>query len=700
MKKTFFTFLLLVVLLSNNTAYSQSEGGRAAFGAIFNGTKYYGELTDNQIWIGGEGFFRWNIFSYLSLNATFGFNQYRMKTDAAAIEDYPGYFDKYYPLLDPNDPNDLARKGLPDFYLNRVITGDLTASINLIPSQAVVPYFFGGIGFMNNSPLKGKTGADGGTPNISVSGQEDTKNSISFPVGFGLEFYLTDNLILNFKGTYRFINTDYFDDIPDESAGDGWGWNNAEHQPNIGKRQLLEGMDKLITFGAGFSYYIFGEADTDGDGLSNYMEKIWGTDPSNPDTDGDGLTDYEEVMLYKTNPLKADSDEDGLTDKEEVFAIYGVKTNPNLADTDSDGLSDYEELVKYKTDPLNFDTDGDKLSDGDEVNKYKTDPLKPDSDGDGLNDYDEVFKYKTNPLNPDTDGDGLNDYDEIEIHKTDPLLKDTDGDGLTDGDEVNRYKTNPNMVDSDNDGLSDGDEINRYKTDPTKADTDGDGLNDGNEVNVYKTNPLSKDTDNDGADDRAEIEVLKTNPLNPDTDGDGVLDGEDDCPLVKGVPSKEKGMNGCPKAPPPPPVPVVKEELPSEPVKIGTKIDFPDINFRVGKDEFDFANSNTVLNLAKLLQYVNQCDNIQVEIEGHTSSEGNAAKNQTLSERRAQKVVMWLISQGVPPSKIAGAVGYGSSMQKVQEPTAQAAKKMKKSELEEIRKQNRRISVMVKRTCD
>ncbi len=38
-----------------------------------------------------------------------------------------------------------------------------------------------------------------------------------------------------------------------------------------------------------------GEIDTDTDGLPDYMENIYGSDPNNPDTDGDGYKDGEEV---------------------------------------------------------------------------------------------------------------------------------------------------------------------------------------------------------------------------------------------------------------------------------------------------------------------------------------------------------------------------------------------------------------------
>ena len=49
-----------------------------------------------------------------------------------------------------------------------------------------------------------------------------------------------------------------------------------------------------------------------------------------------------------------------------------------------------------------------------------------------------------------------------------------------------------------------------------------------------------------------------------------------------------------------------------------------------------------------------------IVIEGHTDSTGSDAINQPLSERRANRVRDFLVSQGVAASKMA-AVGYGSS---------------------------------------
>lgn len=65
--------------------------------------------------------------------------------------------------------------------------------------------------------------------------------------------------------------------------------------------------------------------DTDGDGLSDQEEALFGTDINSVDTDGDGLSDYEEVKTYLTNPLNADTDGDTYPDGSEVEKGY----NPN-----------------------------------------------------------------------------------------------------------------------------------------------------------------------------------------------------------------------------------------------------------------------------------------------------------------------------------------------------------------------------------
>jgi hypothetical protein len=173
------------------------------------------------------------------------------------------------------------------------------------------------------------------------------------------------------------------------------------------------------------SYWAFSskfDADTDDDGLTDYEERMLGTDPgcfvvapltcdpnvTSKDLDQDGVRDGR------------DTDRDGLSDFDEVrgFKLRDgstVKTKPTNADTDNDKRSDGEEAglaggefivrlpggVVYEafTHPLRADTDFDLLVDGDEQS-FGIDPTKPNTDGDNASDYSEVIARRR-PAVPD-----------------------------------------------------------------------------------------------------------------------------------------------------------------------------------------------------------------------------------------------------------------------------------------------------------
>ena len=62
--------------------------------------------------------------------------------------------------------------------------------------------------------------------------------------------------------------------------------------------------------------------------------------------------------------------------------------------------------------------------------------------------------------------------------------------------------------------------------------------------------------------------------------------------------------------------------------------------------------------LDKLVDIANQCPNAQIEVEGHTDSDGSEKYNQNLSTKRANAVRTYLIGKNIQSSRLK-AIGYG-----------------------------------------
>lgn len=125
--------------------------------------------------------------------------------------------------------------------------------------------------------------------------------------------------------------------------------------------------------------------------VSNEVAELFGIDPNEYDSDGDGLSNYVEIYHAGTNPLMVDSNQNGVSDADEDSdgdSISNIneqtlRTNPGRADTDGDTLNDYRELSEIGSHPCDYDTDDDTLSDGDEI-LLGLSPLKKKTDGETL----------------------------------------------------------------------------------------------------------------------------------------------------------------------------------------------------------------------------------------------------------------------------------------------------------------------------
>src|SRR5437764_9699661 len=104
------------------------------------------------------------------------------------------------------------------------------------------------------------------------------------------------------------------------------------------------------------------------------------------------------------------------------------------------------------------------------------------------------------------------------------------------------------------------------------------------------------------------------------------------------------------------------------------------IRFESGKA--DIATDSAGL-LDRLIETAMRCPTVNIEIAGHTDTDGEEAVNQTLSEKRAQAVTDYLVKAGLPANRFLP-VGYGST-----QPIAG-------NDTDEGKAQNRRIDFVVR----
>jgi outer membrane protein OmpA-like peptidoglycan-associated protein len=163
-------------------------------------------------------------------------------------------------------------------------------------------------------------------------------------------------------------------------------------------------------------------------------------------------------------------------------------------------------------------------------------------------------------------------------------------------------------------------------------DRDGDGIPDSLDKCPNEPEDFDSFQDTDGCPD-------------PDNDKDGIPDALDKCPLKKETINGVEDDDGCP------------DKGKSKVVLVKGSIKILDkVYFNSGKDTLQKRSFPILRQVSSFLKANWQIR--KVLIEGHTDSRGDKEMNVDLSERRARRVMAFLISQGVS-RRILKAKGYG-----------------------------------------
>lgn len=206
-------------------------------------------------------------------------------------------------------------------------------------------------------------------------------------------------------------------------------------------------------------------------------------------------------------------------------------------------------------------------------------------------------------------------------------------------------------TDSDHDGVLDRQDL--CPSDPgvqpsgCPSDTDGDGVLDRDDYCPKEAGAAPKgcpivdlDPDKDGiplpCDACPEEPGVKPDGCAiKDSDADGIFDDKDKCLKEPETKNGFEDDDGCP------------DKLP-EKIKKFTGV-VQGIFFDQGKATIRKQSTPTLDGTVNVLK---EFPTISLEISGHTSSEGDPAFNQKLSQDRADAVKQWLVDKGIAPERI------------------------------------------------
>ncbi|MEO6037848.1 MAG: OmpA family protein [Saprospiraceae bacterium] len=262
---------------------------------------------------------------------------------------------------------------------------------------------------------------------------------------------------------------------------------------------------------------------------------------------------------------------------------------------------------------------------------------------------------------PDRDSDGVTDMDDHcpDVAGSMAMMgcPDRDSDGITDLEDscpdVAGMAAMKGCPDTDSDGITDAEDKCPREAGPASnmgcpiRDRDSDGVVDADDRCPDDKGPVSTkgcpDRDMDGVADKDDVcPDKKGDSMHygcPDTDGDGVYDNDDRC-VDKAGPASNRG---CPE---------IKKEDRAK-VELAVKA----VQFESGKAVLLTKSYKVLDDVATVLK---NYPYYSLDLRGHTDSQGDDQMNHDLSHARAKACYDYLISKGIPASRLTSE-GFGES---------------------------------------
>jgi len=116
--------------------------------------------------------------------------------------------------------------------------------------------------------------------------------------------------------------------------------------------------------------------------------------------------------------------------------------------------------------------------------------------------------------------------------------------------------------------------------------------------------------------------------------------------------------------------------------EVGSIIGLENVFFNTGSAELKDLSRYELTKVAELLK---KYSTMNIEVGGHTDSQGDDTSNQTLSERRAEAVKNYLVNKGILGSRLSS-TGYGEANPRADNSTAEGRQQNRRTELKIISK--------------